>query len=361
MTSIIDVVDSKMNCIDISRETLTSSTAVPEVKCDKISLQKVYPENPSIKIDWLSYSDLEIPKEIWALAKGTGYKFTRIDESKRLLRTTVKVQNCVKKSLEEHVYFVPETYIGSVEPSTRSRWLFNVKNKTFYSVDINISSGCECLFQKVISDYGCAASRINMIDSKAIDVTMNHQTIRVRNYATYIPIVLSDDFVDHYVPEINILLGRGTGGYLKLINIFSKGFMIRIADNINKKLIVIVWLNNMTEMPYFHLQNYSGPSYVESTYTLDFDRFDMKEYSDKMIDLFSQNTLDFSLLYNAPVAFNGVLLNYRNILDYRNSQDYLSYKPQKYVNKNHLQYVESKEGDASYSKNFSPKIKEKIE
>lgn len=309
-----------------------STSATPPVS-DIVLPRAIYPEHPHIKIDWVSYSDLEIPKEIWALAKGTGYKYIRVDESERHLRTSVQAQDYDKKSPEQHVYFVPDMYVGAIEPIVRSEWLLDLKNKKLQPADISLSCACERIFLEIISNSGDATftSRLAKVDPGAIEVMMNRRTIRVRNYGVPIPVLQSEKFDGHYIPEIIfgtmltssnynqkvIRMGCGRNGLgAKLANIFSKGFMVRIADDINKKLIVIVWLNNMTEMSYFHLQNYSGPSYVEITYTLDFDRFEMKEYTDEALGLFARYTLDFSLSCKVPVSFNGILLDYRNIRDY---------------------------------------------
>ena len=51
------------------------------------------------------------------------------------------------------------------------------------------------------------------------------------------------------------------------------------------------------------------------TWTLDFDRFDMKEYSQEYLKLFARYAIDLSFTCKVPIIFNGMEYNYSKVED----------------------------------------------
>ena len=261
----------------------------------------------------------------------------------RYVRTKRSVTDIDVKTDVQHVYDIPDTYIGSIDPEERYDYLLEmsvdpetneVSSKKLVYKKISLSRGIERLFLEIISNAGdnADASRRFNINPGSIDVSMVDGWITVRNGGASIPVEHHPKFPGKYAPDVifgtlrsstnydtNVIrMGCGRNGFgAKLTNIFSKAFQVKIGDSKNKREYTGVWQNNMKDGPHTNVEeNYKGESYVQVSWYLDFKRFGINEYPPEAIGLFARYVADFSFTCKVPVSFNGVKMNYSNIRDY---------------------------------------------
>ncbi len=233
----------------------------------------------------------------------------------------------------EHVYVVPDTYVGSVRAINRIEWLliYDASTNSFRleakHANITVPLGVERVFYEILSNAGDNAIRSRKLgyESGVITVSMNKKTITVINGGLPIPIEINKES-GILVPELifgHLLtgssytgdrLGAGRNGYgAKLTNIFSKKFTVEVYNKFNKKQFIKTWYDNMTRSDAALIQEYNGNSSVNISYDLDFDRFGMQEYTDETIALFARLCADVAATLKIDVIFNGQRFHFPSI------------------------------------------------
>lgn len=258
------------------------------------------------------------------------------ETKERYVRTERSAKDYQNLSDVEHVYQIPDTYIGSTEPEERNEFLLDFSAETMKLVPskVSLSRGIERLFLEILSNAGDNAdfSRRANIHPGSINVEMDKQWIKIRNGGSAIPVEPHESDPSKYIPDIifgqlrtssnydtNVIrMGCGRNGFgAKLTNIFSKIFIVRVGDPKNKKLYTGIWKENMSEGPERTIERYNDrDGFVEISWKLDFERFGLQEYPDEAFLLFSRYVADFSLTCKIPVSFNQRQMNFANISDY---------------------------------------------
>ena len=270
------------------------------------------------------------------------------EKAVRTTRTTTDYQAHTHRT---HIYSVPDTYIGSVAPIPREVWFFNqATNKLVYGTT-TVPEGMERCFLEPLSNAGdnADASRRMGVNPGMIEVVMSETGIMVRNGGEPIPLTPVEGSTPdnlHYVPEYIfgqlltssnydarvIRMGCGRNGYgAKLTNIFSHTCRVRIGDPKNGMEWEGTWTENMGSSTFKatpgHVWDaqrgwvlngtpYTGPAYVEFSYSLDFRRFGMEKYPPEASALFCRFVIDFGFTCKIPVSFNGVMYNVQKVQDY---------------------------------------------
>jgi DNA topoisomerase II len=262
------------------------------------------------------------------------FKFVEVPQiNKKQVKTSAMAATDYQQyTQKQHIYEVTDTYIGSDEQMPRNEWIFNFETGKMEFQEITLPQGVERLFLEIISNAGDNADRSWRCgaDPESIDVSVDKNRIIIRNGGTPIPIEIHPE-KNIWVPQMifgtlltssnydkNVVrMGCGRNGYgAKLVNIFSKIFIVEVGDAIRKLKYQQTWINNMDICQEPIITSYDGPSYVQITYDLDFSRFKYNEYPDEAINLFARFTLDFSFTCKVPVIFNGVRYELMNIRDY---------------------------------------------
>ena len=251
----------------------------------------------------------------------------------RYVRTQRSVEDYKTKTDIDHIYDIPDTYIGSVEPDLRTEWLLDLQHHRLVQSQISLSQGMERLYLEILSNAGDNAdfSRRAGVNPGKIHVTMDRTTVTIRNGGVPIPVEYHPDFPGEWVPSTIlgklrtssnydpsvIRMGCGRNGYgAKLANIFSTCFRARIGDANSRRLYTGTWTQNMKIGPEVSIEAYTGESFVEISWAVDFKRFNMTQYADEAFGLFARYAADFSLTCKVPVSFNGQEMDLRNIRDY---------------------------------------------
>jgi DNA gyrase/topoisomerase IV subunit B len=233
-----------------------------------------------------------------------------------------------------HIYQITDTYIGSDEQVEREEWVFRFAKNLLEKRKITVSQAVERLFLEILSNAGdnAFASRNSGVDPGSIDITMTDEVITIRNGGLPIPIEVNKE-MNLYAPEMifgvlrtssnydpNVIrMGCGRNGFgAKLVNIFSKEFKIDVADNIRKKRYRQTWRNNMDVRENPVIESYSGPSYVEVSYKMDFARFGYEEhkYPPEAFALFGRLALEMSMNCKVPLMMNGTQYDVMDIQNF---------------------------------------------
>ena len=163
----------------------------------------------------------------------------------------------------DHVYQIPDTYIGSVEKTPRVERVLNFDDETpkFVNQEIIFPEGIERIFLEILYNAGdnVQQSREAGISIGEIHINMNDKLISIRNNGKSIPIAIHPE-ENIYIPEMifGVLLTSinydqtkkrkvgGRNGYgAKICNIFSKQFTVQVGDPSTELSYEQTWSNNM--------------------------------------------------------------------------------------------------------------------
>jgi DNA topoisomerase II len=200
-----------------------------------------------------------------------------------------------KHTHREHVLELPDTYIGSVETTEESRWVFDEPSGKMVHRKLRFNPGLYKTFDELIVNARDALVRAlesGRTPVKRIDVcasVVNGKfTIVVKNDGDGIPIQ-KHETEKCYIPELifghlltssNYNKGEekvvgGKNGYgAKLANIFATEFTVAVRDPKSSQKYEQVWRNNMSVCEKASIKKDTGAKgYVEITYVPDIDRF----------------------------------------------------------------------------------------
>jgi len=234
---------------------------------------------------------------------------------------------------KEHILNVPDTYIGSVEPSVvENVWVCNSEN-VFINKDIEISTGFFNICNEILTNAADQCPRTREYANKdktvqtttTIKVTLNEETnvITVQNDGDGIPVTIHEK-KKIYVPEL--IFGQlltssnynndkkrrwgGKNGYgAKLCNIYSTLFELETVDHRRGKKFKQVWKNNMSEPEKkAKITKCSDKAYTKITFLPEYSRFGMMNgLEGDIINLIRKRVYDIAgcTPRNVSVYFNG--------------------------------------------------------
>lgn len=239
---------------------------------------------------------------------------------------------------KDHIYNVPDTYVGLDAQMEREERVFNLETNKFENMNVSLPEAVIKVFMEIYSNAGdnSARSLRQGIDPGEVNITVTDTTITVRNGGIPIPVVKAtppDDML--WVPEMifgilmtssnynkeKVRMECGRNGFgAKLTNIFSKYFKITVADPHNEKLYSQIWTENMSkkEPPRIVPYHKEDKAFVEVQYVLDFQRFKYldNKYPAETIPLFARHAADLSFALKIPVTFNGKKFNISTAKEY---------------------------------------------
>ncbi|KAJ3570459.1 hypothetical protein NPX13_g5726 [Xylaria arbuscula] len=191
----------------------------------------------------------------------------------------------------EHIIKRPDTYIGSVERTDQSMWVFNKETELMEHRKVSFVPGLYKIFDEIL---------VNAADNKQNDPKMNYikvninrelGEISVENNGKGIPIEMHEK-EKVYVPELvfgHLLAGSnfddeekrtvgGRNGYgAKLCNVFSTVFTLECQDSHNGKRYKQTWRDNMSKMEKAKITSNKTSDFVRVTFTPDYQRFGMPD------------------------------------------------------------------------------------
>jgi DNA topoisomerase-2 len=239
-------------------------------------------------------------------------------------------ENYTKKELEEHILELPDTYIGSIDTATQSRWIFDPAIKRMVWKKTQFCPGFFKIFDEILVNatdhYVRQQERIRKKEAGVNPVTQ----IRIDISPTQISVSNDGDAIsteihpEYMIPLPELIFGQcltsgnynkeeekivgGKNGYgAKLTNIFSKEFSVKIVSVKAQTLTTYTWKDNkkIKLEPVTKKMKASEPKTM-ITYKPDLSRFHWSENGDEITEI-PADMLDVlkTRCYEAAVCVSG--------------------------------------------------------
>jgi DNA topoisomerase-2 len=257
----------------------------------------------------------------------------------------------VKKTQREHVYDLPDSYIGASEPIDEEILLFQ-SNGTIglekanyipglYKIldelivnawDQRIRLANENLAMKAKSKKKLAKGALHELVTR-IEMSVNPETteLMVRNDGDGIDIAMHPE---HQVYTVELIFGHlltstnyhkgdkltgGKNGFgAKLANIFSHRFEIETVDRRTKQKYTQVFEHNMQTIHPPTIVKYTGKPYTHIKLIPDLQRFGMTTWTPAMLKLIQKRAYDLSACggKDLTVTYNGEVVPVKDLTTY---------------------------------------------
>jgi len=200
-----------------------------------------------------------------------------------------------KHTHREHILELPDTYIGSVETSVESRWVWNTTKQGMEWRTVRFCPGFLKIFDEIlvnaldhrVRQNGRLTTVTDAVPVKHIDVTLTPERITLKNDGDGIPVEHHADTglwapelifghlltSSNYDKEEEKTVGGKNGYGAKLSNIFSRSFTIETVDHRQKKKYSQTWTSNMSVVEKPKVSASSAKPYTEISYVPDLSRF----------------------------------------------------------------------------------------
>jgi DNA topoisomerase II len=252
-------------------------------------------------------------------------------------------QKYKKHELRDHIYQIPDTYIGSVEPTQLETYLFDEETKRMNKRTITYVPGLYKIFDEIIVnalDHGMRlkadikAKKDDVRPLKAIRIDIDQETgmVEVMNDGDGIDI---EEHPAHKVPIPQLIFGElltstnydpneeklwgGKNGYgAKLTNIFSKEFTVETVDHRRKKIYTQSFYDNMKRFDKPTIKASTKAPFTRIRFMPDYTRFGMRKLSSDMYELFKKRAMDAcaSSDHTVSITFNGTKLDMKSFEKY---------------------------------------------
>lgn len=255
-------------------------------------------------------------------------------KSKKSKKKSSKKQKYSKLTEIEHVLKRPSMYIGPCDFSRVEKWSvdFDSLKAVFKEIEENegmIRTYLEVLYNafdnvKRSLDQGIEPGIIRItVENNVISIYNEGITISTKTHketGLRIPRLIFGELrsSSNYNDEEERNGIGGTNGLgVKLTNIFSKEFSIELFDSERGDIYKQTWKNNMSECSDPVEEKHNGDTgYTKVTWTLDFERFHCKKYSQDIKDIFLYHAMNVAFTAKVPVYFNERLLDYDSVEKY---------------------------------------------
>lgn len=204
----------------------------------------------------------------------------------------------------DHILLRSGMYIGSTKEEESQMFLYDAETKIMELKNVMYVPGLLKIIDEVISNSCDEFRRKDNMGLTQLSVTINSNGKVVIEDNGGIPVVKHSD-VGCYLPEFIFGMlrtssnyddnedrtGIGTNGLgVKIGNIFSKNFSVATADGKNE--IEIIWKNNMREVISHGKPNKTNKHYTKTSFDIDFDQFEVQEFSSDFIDIIEKRCID---------------------------------------------------------------------
>jgi len=252
-----------------------------------------------------------------------------------------------KHNLRDHIYELPDTYVGSVEPTPMDTYIFNDETKKMTKTPITYVPGLYKIFDEVLVnsiDHTMrlkaeaakgtkGAADIKQVKNIKVDVNKETGYVEVWNdgdgidiaehpvHKVYIPEMIFGELLTstNYDKEEEKLWGGKNGYGAKLANIFSKEFIVETVDHRTKLSYAQRFFDNMKskEKPKIKSAASKAP-FTRIRFLPDYARFGMKGLTEDMFQLFRKRAYDACATTDASVNiyFNGEKLEAKDFEKY---------------------------------------------
>ena len=240
-----------------------------------------------------------------------------------------------KLSQIEHILKRPGMYIGPVNPSNQTTWIYTKSKSKMVQKNIKYSPGLYKLFDEILMNALDETTRDKTLKNIKVNVNESTGKISVFNDGKGIDVVMHPKH-KIYVPELifshlltstsydssKVSTAAGTHGLgAKLTAVFSKYFEVDIGDPVHKKRFFQIYKNNLSEKSKPQITSYNeSTGYVRISFIPDYKYFSMSSLDTNHIKLIEKRTYDVAALSpeNVTVSLNNEKLSIKSFTDYVN-------------------------------------------
>ncbi|QSZ33541.1 hypothetical protein DSL72_005109 [Monilinia vaccinii-corymbosi] len=235
-------------------------------------------------------------------------------------KTKTSTEQYQKLTQLEHILKRPDTYIGSVEKTDTTMWVFNSENKEMELRKVTFVPGLYKIFDEIM--VNAADNKQNDPNMKNLKVVVDREKgeISVENDGRGIPVEIHEK-EKIYIPEMifgHLLTGSnydddeakttgGRNGYgAKLCNIFSTEFTLETQDSKSGKRYKQTWTDNMSKMGKAKISSSKTADFTRVTFTPDWKKFRMNGIDDDFEAMVKRRVYDMAgTVKGVKVYLNG--------------------------------------------------------
>lgn len=236
-----------------------------------------------------------------------------------------------KKTQLEHILLRPDTYIGSVEVTKETTWVYDKENNKMIQREIEFVPGLYKIFDEILVNAADNKQRDKNMTTIKVEISQEKNTISIWNNGQGIPVVMHQEekmFVptmifghlltsSNYNDEEQKVTGGRNGYGAKLCNIFSTMFTVETAAKKYKKSFKQIWSSNMTKTTEPKISEFHGEDYTKISFSPDLTKFKMEKLDDDMVALMSRRAFDIAASTRGVSVFlNGQKLPVKQFKDY---------------------------------------------
>jgi DNA topoisomerase-2 len=239
-----------------------------------------------------------------------------------------------KLELRDHVYKLPDTYIGSVSSTTIESFVYDDEAQTMVKREVTYVPGLYKIYDEAVVNAIDHATRMktNIANGKVadgktvknihVDVDKKSGVISITNDGDGIDVEKHTKYNNVWIPELIFgelltstnynadeekTVGGKNGMGIKLANVFSKEFTIETIDHRRKKMYTQRFFDNMLGKDKPVIKACAKVPYTKITFLPDYERFGMKGLSENMFQLFRKRAFDACACTDSTVSvfFNG--------------------------------------------------------
>jgi DNA topoisomerase-2 len=269
-----------------------------------------------------------------------------------------------KENLQNHIYNTPDTYVGGCDLICETLSIYDPDNNKITTREVEYIPAVLNIYNEILVNAKDQVTRLQGLHEKdksislvtdikveinkekgevsimnsgdGIDVA-EHPKEKKNGKPIYIPQLIFGELLTstNYNKEEQKVVGGKNGYGAKLTNIFSKSFKLETVDRVRYKKYTQQFAGNMKVIKKPKISDYTGKPYTKITWTTDFERFGITEYSDDMINLMMRRVYDIAGITDKSVSvyLNKKKLSIKSFLDY--SKMYLDEEPIVYDEQTH--------------------------
>jgi DNA topoisomerase II len=252
-----------------------------------------------------------------------------------------------KENLQNHIYNTPDTYVGGCDLICEKLCIYDSSQDKIIEKEIEYIPALFNIYNEILVNAKDQVTRLNGLHSKdksvnivtEIKVEINpekgeisimnngdgidvaeHPKEKKNGKPIYIPQLIFGELLTstNYNKDEQKVVGGKNGYGAKLTNIFSKSFKLETVDSKRKKKYSQLFRSNMKVIQKPKISDYSGKPYTKITWTADFKRFGIENYSEDMINLMIRRVYDISGITDKSVSvyLNKKKLTIKSFSDY---------------------------------------------
>ena len=240
-----------------------------------------------------------------------------------------------KKTQREHILLRPDTYIGDIESTTETMYVYNEELNKIIKEKITYTPGFIKIFDEALINARDASVNDPSCDTIKIEYNMEEGYISIFNngdlgipieehpiHKQLVPSMIFGELLtsSNYDDTQERTTGGRNGIGSKAINIFSTNFIVEICDAKRGKHFIQEWTNNMLDCSEAIVSKLSPKtkSSVKIIFYPDFKRFGITDLKNDHLKLFHKRTIDIAGVSQnkLKVYFNDNKINITNFKSY---------------------------------------------